>query len=118
SQRRLARSAALAAGEHEGARALTLGCIPDHGLADELPVPVAGDDLQHRHRRQASPLLEALAVAGEQALLGHLSQQALERGAIAALDGKGTRDLALAGLGARVAHEVQDLGLRWKPRAL
>src|SRR5581483_929215 len=108
-ERRLAGAGRAARRQHQGTRALALGLVPGHRLADELAVGVARDDLEHRHRRQASPLLEALAVAGEQSLVRHLRQQLLERHAVAALDGEGARDLALAGLGVRIAQVVEDV---------
>ena len=53
-ERRLAAAPARrAAPAHERARALALGRVPDRGLGDQVAVGIAGDDLQHRHRRQA-----------------------------------------------------------------
>ena len=115
-QRRLGRAASAAWGQHQHARARALACIPDDGLGDELAVRVAGDDLQGRDGWQVSALLEALAVAGEQALAGHLGQQRLEGDAVAALDGEGARDLALAGPGRSGAQIVEDVLLARQAR--
>ena len=49
--------------------------------------------------------LKPLRLPLQQALLGHLGEQALERDAVAALEREGARDLALAGLGAGGAHD-------------
>ena len=80
---------------------LALARVPDGGFGDQLAVLVAGDNLEHRDGRQLAALLEALAVAREQALVGHLGEQGFKGDAVVALDGEVTRDLALAGLGAR-----------------
>ena len=115
-ERGLGRAAPAARGQHQRAGALALGRVPDGGLGDQLAVLVAGDDLQHRDGGQLPALLEALAVAGEQALLGHLGEQGLERDAVAALDAEGARDLALAGLGGGGAQIVEDLLLARQAR--
>src|SRR5262245_13433604 len=101
-QRRLTR--ALAAGrQHERTRALALGRVPGSGFSDELPVLIAPHDLKHGHRGQIAALLEALAVAAQQAFLGHFGEQALQRQALAALDVEGAGNFALACLGTRGA---------------
>ena len=85
SKRRLARAARTPPGEHQHARPLAFVVIPDRGLADELAVGIARDDLQHRHRRQLATFPEAFAVAAEQTVVGHLRQQPLQGDAVAAL---------------------------------
>ena len=106
-ERGLTRPAFPARRQHKGTRALALGCVPHDGLADELSVRVARDDLEHGHRGQVPALLEALAVAAQQALLRHLGEQALEGNAVAALDGEGARDLAFPRLDPGGAHIVE-----------
>ena len=61
--------------------------------------------------------LKPLRLPREQALVGHLGEQALEGDAVAALDREGARDLALAGLGAGGAQIVEDVFLAGQPRA-
>src|SRR5262249_44474443 len=115
-QRRLPRPALAAGRQHERTRALALGRVPGSGFPDEPPVGIAPHDLKHGHRWQIAALLEALAIATQEALLGHLREQVLERDPLPPLDVKGASNFALARLGTRRAYVLEDVLFAWQAR--
>ena len=90
------------------------------------PTRQARRSARHRRRGRRSPArrpaaacprsLKPLRLPRSRPSSRHLGEQALEGDAVAALDGEGARDLALAGLGAGSAHEVEDFLLARQSR--
>src|SRR5215831_2569321 len=115
-QHRLPRPTLATRRQHERPWALALGCVPGRWLPDEFPVCIASHDLEHGYRWQISAFLETLAVAAQQAFLGHLREQALQRDPLATLDVEGAGNLALARLGTRGAYVLEDVLLAWQAR--
>ena len=103
---------ALALGHEDAGRGPLLR-VPGGGARHELAIPVAGHDLDHRHRRQHSGLHQLAARARDQPVVGHAAQQLLERDAVGALNAEGTRDLPLAGLDVGGLEKIEDLLLGW-----
>ena len=102
------------AAEHQGARALAFRGVPHGGLGDQLAVVVAGDDLEHGDGRQVPALLEALAVAGEQACRRpSRASSALRAMRSPPLMPKARAISRLPDLGGRGAQKVENLVACW-----
>ena len=97
---------------HQNLRGRPLLFRPGGGAGDELPIGIAGNDLDHGDGGQGAGPLELAARARDQPFIGHVAQQPLQRHAVAAPDAEGARDLALAHLRACAFEEVEDLLLR------
>ncbi len=83
--------------------------IPFGRDGDQLAVAVAGGDVRHQDMGQAAGAMQLLAPLLDDAVVGKLTQHALEGGAIGVLEAEGARDLAGADLAGLLADKRNDV---------
>ena len=82
--------------------------VPFDRNADRLALIVDAFDREHRDGGEVARPLDVLSPAVDQAVVGHLLQQALQADPLAAGEPEGARDLALAGLAGMLGDECED----------
>src|SRR6516162_7330776 len=93
-----------------------LGLVPLRRQRDQLAVGVARGDVGEHDGGQGAGVMQLLAAALDQALVGKLAQHALEDGAIGVLQAEGARDLAGADLAGLLADEGEEVVFGGKGR--
>ena len=91
-------------GDHDARRRAPF-LVPFGRHADQLALVVDALDGQHRHGGEVAGAVQVLALALDQALVGHFAKHALQRDAVAAGDAEGAGDLALAGLAVMLGRD-------------
>src|SRR5262249_25167496 len=82
-----------------------LGLVPFGRQRDQLAVAIARGDVREHDVGQAAGMMQPLAPALDDALIGKLAQHALERGAVGILEIERARDLAGADFARGFADE-------------
>jgi hypothetical protein len=86
-----------------------LGLVPFGRQRDQLAVAVALGDVGDHHVGQSPGMMQLLAAVFDFAVVGKLTQHALERGAVGILQAEGARDLARADLSGLLADEGEEV---------
>ena len=83
--------------------------VPFGRDGDQFAVAVAAGDVGHQDVRQRAGPMQLLAPLFDHAVVGELTQHALERGAVGVLEAEGARDLAGADFAGLPADERNDV---------